>query len=240
MTVTTFSPPGSTSSSNAPTARSSKVPDAATIVREARAAYGKATSAHMHAMIQDGGETQVVDIRGAMDGSNQELTVEDSTGGRATVRTVDGKRYIKGNRDFWTENVKADAAAVRMLTDKWVLAPPSSTASFKKLTISSVLDSMVGPSAISASDTDGMRTYAATEQDTDLYVALAVDPSKQDIDTLKIVAADPHNITEVVSTSSGSGSDGTADFDGWNTQPTVTVPEGYVTLPGSGATGPVV
>lgn len=237
VSVATLSSSSSTSTAHpTPGADSADLPDATTVVHDARAAYGAATSAHMHASIQDEGRTQTVDIRGSMDGSNQELTITDPANGTATVRTVDGKHYVKGDRTFWEKSAKADGTTAGLLTDKWVLANGMSTKDLEQLTIRNVLDDMIGPDAVSDSDTEHMRTYRATEQDIDLYVALAVDPTTQDVDTLKVDAATPHNVTEVTGTSD-TGQGDSAAFDGWNTQPQVTVPKGYLTFPGSGPTG---
>jgi len=234
--VVSVTPPSGGSSSVVRTTHDAgPVPDAKTLVHEARAAYRAAKSAHVHATISDQGDTQVIDIRGTMNGRNQELTVDDSESGTATVRTVDGDYYVKGDKDFWAAAAHSDGSAASLLAGKWVLAPDSATGDFKRLTIRRLLDEMVGPQAISDSDTEQMKTYATTEQDVDLFAAVSVDPVSQDVSTLKVVAADPHNLVEVAGDST-DGSHGTADFDGWDSQAKVTVPKGYVTFPGSGST----
>lgn len=233
----TVTPPSGSASSVVQTASqgSGAVPDARTLVHEARAAYRAAKSAHVHATISNAGDTQVVDIRGTMDGSNQELTVDDPDNGNATVRTVDDKYYVKGDKDFWTSAAHSGGTTASLLAGKWVLAPDTATGDFKQMTIRHLLDEMLGPDAISDSDTEQMKTYATTEQDTDLFAAVSVDPMSEDVSTLKVVAADPHNVVEV-SGNSSDGSDGTADFDGWNSQAKITVPEGFISFPGSGST----
>lgn len=229
-------PPSGGASSVARTASTGgAVPDAKTLVHEARAAYRAAKSAHVHATISAEGDTQVIDIHGTMDGSNQVLTVDDSESGNATVRTVGGNYYVKGDKDFWASAAHSDGSAAALLAGKWVLAPDSATGDFKRLTIRRLLEEMLGPQAISDSDTEQMKTYATTEQDTELFAAVSVDPMSEDVSTLKVVASDPHNVVEVAGNST-SGSNGTADFDGWDAQAKVTVPKGYITFPGSGST----
>lgn len=233
VSVTPPTSGGTTSTTLTTSQAAATVPDAKTLVHDARSAYRAATSAHVHATINDAGDNQVIDIRGTMDGSNQELTIDDSTSGTATVRTVDGSYYIKGDQDFWESTAKSSETTAALLAGKWVLAPGTATRSFKRLTIRRLLDGMIGPAAITDSDTEQMKTYATTEQDTDLFAAVSVDPLSQDVDTLKVDAGSPHNVVEV-SGDSTDGSSGTADFDGWDAQPKITVPKGYITFPGSG------
>jgi len=233
--VSVTPPSGGASSAVRTASQAGPVPDARTLVHDARAAYRAAKSAHVHATISADGDTEVIDIRGTMNGSNQELTVNDPSSGNATVRTVDKSYYVKGDKDFWASAAHSNGTTASLLAGKWVLAPDTATGDFKQLTIRHLLDEMLGPDAISDSETDEMKTYATTEQDVDLFAAVSVDPMSQDVSTLKVVASDPHNVVEV-SGNSSDGSDGTADFDGWNSQARVTVPKGYITFPGSGST----
>lgn len=232
-TVTVTPPSESTASVPRSSDGRANVPDAKTLVHDARSAYRAARSAHLHATIDDNGDTQVIDIRGTMDGDNQELKVDDSAGGHATVRTVDGRYYINGDREFWAIAAKSMGSTARLLAGKWVLAPDSAAGDFKSITIRRLMDDMLGVDAITDADTERMTTYATTEQDTDLFVAVSVDPGSQDVNTLKVTAGDPHNVVEVSGTSS-DGSDGSADFDGWNSQARIAVPKGYIGFPGGG------
>lgn len=231
--VSVTPPSGSTASVVQTGNEDDTVPDAKTLLHDARSAYKAAKSAHVHATISGDGDTQVIDIRGTMDGTNQELTVDDSKSGTATVRTVDGSYYIKGDKEFWAAAAKSSGTTATLLAGKWVLAPDSAKGDFKRLTIRRLLDDMLGPDAVSDSDTEQMKTYATTEQDVDLYAAVSVDSTSQDVNTFKVVASTPHNVVEV-SGNSQDGSQGAADFDGWNSQAPVTVPKGYIGFPGSG------
>lgn len=216
------------------------VPDAKTLAEDARTAYRSARTAHVHATIDDNGQTQTIDIHGTMDGTNQELSIKDPVGGDATLRTVDKKYYIKGNQDFWQSATKADGTTAALLADKWVLAPQRSTTSdsISKLTIRSLLDEMLGDSALTDSDLAEMRTSRASDNGTQLYVAEGKN-SASDVNTFKVLADGSNNVAEV-SGKSDDGEDGTATFDGWNTQSHVAVPKGYITFPGSspGPSGP--
>lgn len=215
----------------------SPVPDAKTLADDARSAYRSAKTAHVHATIDEDGQEQTVDIRGSMDGTNQELTVKDPDGGDATLRTVDKKYYIKGNQDFWQTSTKADSTSAALLADKWVLAPQRSTTpnSISRLTIRSLLDSMIGDSALSDSDLADMRTSRESDGDKQLYVAEGDDPAA-DVNTFKVLADGSNNVAEITG-ATDDGDDGTAAFDGWNTQARVGVPKGYITLPNSSGSG---
>lgn len=232
-TVSVTPPSGSSAPVVRTAGQSDAVPDAKALVHEARSAYKSAKSAHVHATISEDGETQVIDIRGTMDGSNQELTVDDSKSGTATVRTVRGRYYIKGDKHFWATAAKSSGATAALLAGKWVLAPSGAKGDFKRLTIRRLLDDMLGPDAITGSDTEQMKTYETAEQDVDLYAAVSVDSTSQGVNTFKVVASSPHNVVEV-SGDSQDGSNGSADFDGWNNQPEVSVPKNYLHFPGSG------
>jgi hypothetical protein len=221
------------SSSSAGVDPNAPVPGAKTLADDARAAYRSAKSAHVHATIDEDGVTQTIDIRGTMDGTNQELSVKDPSSGDATLRTVDDKYYIKGNQDFWESATKSSTTTAALLADKWVLAPHrmGSSSSVSKLTIRALLDGMLGDTALSDSELAGMKTSRASENGTALFVARG-DDSNHDVNTFKVLADDGSNVAEV-SGKSDDGSDGTAKFDGWNTQSHVDVPKGYVTFPDS-------
>ncbi len=231
--------PSSVTASSGPDAAVSDaaVPDAKTLADEARTAYRSAKSAHVHATIDEDGVTQTIDIRGTMDGTNQELSVTDPSGGDATLRTVDGKYYVKGNRDFWESAARSSTTTAALLAGKWVLAPHrmASSNAVSELTIRSLLDEMLGADALSDSELAAMKTSRASENGLSLFVATGND-SHDDVNTFKVLANDSDNVAEV-SGRSDDGSDGTAKFDGWDTQSHVDVPKGYVTFPGSG-TGP--
>ncbi|WP_188836996.1 hypothetical protein [Flexivirga endophytica] len=219
------------------------VPDAKKLADDARSAYRSAKSAHVHATIDDGTGMQTIDIHGTMDGTNQELSVKDPVGGDATLRTVDDKYYIKGNQDFWENAVKSNSTTAALLADKWVLAPEKSTtrSSVSKLTIRAVLDEMLGDGALSDSELAEMKTSRASDNGTALFVATD-EGNSGDVNTFKVLADGSNNVAEV-SGKSDDGSDGTAKFDGWDTQKHVDVPKGYVTFPGptsgpGGGTGP--
>ncbi|RNI25428.1 hypothetical protein [Flexivirga caeni] len=241
VTVTPPTSAGTTSAATHTTSTGSAsvatgaVPDATTLVHEARSAYRSAKSAHLHATLTSDGVTQTIDIRGTLDGTNQQLTLDDPGQGDATVRTVDGKYYVKGDKTFWKTAAKGHSdATTALLANRWVLAPNDSSADFAKLTIRHVLDDMIGPAAIGDSDTAQMTTSAASQAGVNLFVAISRSATAS-VDTLKVLAADPHNVVQVTGAST-DGSDGTANFDGWNTQAVVTVPQGYLNLSGQDGT----
>lgn len=231
------------SSASASVDTNAPVPDAKTLADDARSAYRSAKSAHVHATIDDDGVTQTIDIRGTMDGTNQELSIKDPSSGDATLRTVDDKYYIKGNQDFWESAAKSNSTTAALLADKWVLAPHDmeSGSSVSKLTIRALLDEMLGDDALSDSDLADMKTSRASENGTSLFVATG-ESTNDDVNTFKVLADDSNNVAEV-SGKSSDGSDGSAKFDGWDSQRHVDVPKGYVTVPGSTpdrSTGPTV
>lgn len=209
------------------------VPDAKTLADNARTAYRSARSAHVHATNHDDTGTQTIDIRGTMDGSNQELSIKDPVGGDATLRTVDDKYYIKGDQTFWQKSSKSSGTTAALLADKWVLAPDRSTnsSSVSKLTIQAFLEKTLGDDALTDSDLAEMKTSRESDNGTSLFVATGED-STQDVSTFKVLADGSNNVAEL-SGKSDSGPDDTATFDGWNTQKHVDVPKGYITLPGS-------
>lgn len=211
------------------------VPDATSLAHDARSAYRAATSAHLHASIDDNGVTETIDIRGTMDGSNQELSIKDPGSGNATLRTVDDKYYIKGNQDFWESAAKSDTTTAALLADKWVLAPHrmATDNSIGKLTIRAFLDEMLGESALSDSELGDMTTSRGSQGGAPVFVAQGKD-SHADTNTFKVFADGKNNVAEV-SGASDDGSDGKATFDGWNTQARVDVPKGYVTFPDPGS-----
>jgi hypothetical protein len=229
--VTVSAPSGATAGS-ASAASNGSVPDATSLVHDARAAYKKATSAHVHATINDAGEVQTIDIKGSMDGTNQEMSITDPTSGHATVRTVNSKYYIKGDQDFWLSATKSNGTTAALLADKWVLSPRQAAASFRALTMRALLDEMLGASAITDTDIASMTTSRGSAGSKPVYVATSHDPVAE-VSSVKVLA-DGTNDPAEVSGDSGDGSDGVANFDGWNTQTPVQVPKGYVSFPGSG------
>lgn len=224
------------SSSSASVDSNAPVPDAKTLADDARTAYRSAKSAHVHATIDDNGVAQTIDIRGTMDGTNQELSVKDPSRGNATLRTVDDKYYIKGNQDFWESAAKSSSTTAALLADKWVLAQHGMQTGSRvsNMTIHALLDGMLGAGMLSDAELAQMKTSRASENGLSLFVAKGAD-SHDDVNTFKVLADDSHDVVEV-SGASNDGSDGTAKFDGWDSQRHVDVPKGYVTLPSSGST----
>lgn len=223
-----------TTPSSAGTGVAAPVPDATTLVHDARSAYRSAKSAHVHATINEDGVAQTIDIRGTMDGTNQELSVKDPSSGNATLRTVDDQYYVRGDQDFWESATTSNSATAALLAGKWVLAPHGmeSGSSVSELTIRALLDEMLGAGTLSDSELTQMKTSRATEHGTPLFVATGAD-SHHDINTVKMLADASNKVAEV-SDKSGDGSEATATFDGWDHQSHVDVPKGYVTFPSPG------
>lgn len=197
------------------------VPDAKTLVHEARAAYNSAQNAKLHADMADGTKKEVVDIQGDVDGANQDLTIATEDEGTATVRTVDPKNYIKGNKIFWTKGSGAPEATAALLADKWVSAPASTAKSLTSLNIKGILDSVMGPAAVTDSKLATAKTSKSTMDGKDIYV---ITTSKGN--TIKI-SADKKYVLELNSTK------GKMTVTGWNEQPKTQAPANPITVPSS-------
>lgn len=217
------SPSAAPTSSEAPStaAGSDGATDAKTLVHQARSAYKTAKSAHLVGTIVSGSSQQKMDIRGAIDGSNQEITSDQGSKGKATVRVVaKGKDYIKGNTAFW-KTTGAPAATAAKIADKWVIAPPSTATSLNSISISSFLDEAIGPKTLS--DTE-LATGKATKSTLDgKPVWIISDSTKSTVNGQLTLAEDTKYLLKLVTTGGSSG-DMNFTISDWDSQPKITAP----------------
>lgn len=205
------------------------VPDATTLIHQARAAYKKADSAAMHADVTDTGDHEVIDLKGTMDGSNQEATFETNEG-NTTIRTVAKKYYVKGDKAFWKSAAKAPETTAQLLAGKWVHAPASMASSLQDVTIKSFLDDAIGPDNVSDAELAKATTKKTTYEGQDAYVVT----SARTKNTITI-AADTKLVLEINGEQGTSTSHGKVTLSGWNSQPRVEAPGGALNFPSSGS-----
>lgn len=217
-----------TSASSATEDNDAAVPDAKTLIHEARKAVATAESAELHADVTDAGEHQTIDIKGTVDGSNQDATASRGKQGTATVRTVDGTSYIKGDQQFWTNAVSAPETTAALLADKWVTAPKKTATSLKSLTIQALLGEAIGPENISDAELEQATSAKTTYDGQDAYVVTSA-RTKNTI----TVAADTKLVLEINGEQGSSSSKGKMTLTGWNDQPRIEAPDNPVTFPQS-------
>lgn len=206
---------------------SSAIPDAKTLVHEARTASDAAKSSSLHADMTDSGDHEIIDLNGTLDGSNQDATMK-TTEGSVAIRTVDSKTYVNGDKKFWTTAAQAPAAAASMIAGKWVIAPPSFAATTKDLTIHSFLSQTLGPSSISDAELATATVTRTTYQGQAAFVVTSA-KTKNTI----TIAADTKYFLEINGEPGKANSPGKVTLSGWNHQPRVEAPTGVVPLPSS-------
>lgn len=221
--------PGTSSSTGGSDAATptTRTPNATTLIHQARAAYAKAKSARMHADVTDSSDHEIVDIRGTMNGSNQDATVSTNDGS-ATIRTVGGKYYIKGDKSFWKSAANAPERSAALLADKWVKAPASMAAGLQDLTIKSFLEETIGPDSVSDAELAKATTSKTTYGGKPAYVVRSGDSK----DTITI-AADSKLILEVNGEQGSSTSKGKVTLTGWDQQSPLSAPPGAIDVPSS-------
>ena len=226
--ATDATPSGQSSSpaDQSSTSTSSDSPDARTLITQTRSAYQSATSGHLHAVIRDGSTTETIDIKGTMDGTNQELTITETGQGTATVRTVSGKHYIKGTSEFWRNGAKASRSTATLLSGRWVKAPATTTNNLSKLTLRNFMTQIVGSSSVSDSELDSATSSTTTYNGQSAY---EVKTAKGDTYTLQ--GSGTRNLLKATGALDSSGT-GTAVLDGWNSQPKVAAPSNPVDAAG--------
>jgi hypothetical protein len=162
-----------------------------------------------------------MDIKGAVDGSNQEITSDQGSKGKATVRVVaKGKDYIKGDAAFW-KTTGAPAATAAKIADKWVIAPASTATSLNDISISTFLDEAIGPSTLSDAE---LATGKATKSTLDgKPVWVISDSSASTVKGQLTLAQDTKYLLKLISTGSSSGNMN-FNITGWDSQPKVTAP----------------
>ncbi|MDE9366735.1 hypothetical protein PZ938_14065 [Luteipulveratus sp. YIM 133132] len=112
--------PTSSSGSSAPSASSSGTPagtSASAVVAASRTSSLGATSASVRTVVPK--KSQDISTRGRLDGSNQEVTVQTSAKGRATVRRVGTASWVKGDDRFWS-GVQASPSDRKAALGRWL------------------------------------------------------------------------------------------------------------------------
>lgn len=198
-------------------------PDATSLVHEARAAYQKAKSAHLHADIKDGTKSEVIDIKGAVDGTNQEASVSQTGQGTATFRTVSDKTYLKADKTFWTTAGKMTPTIAAKVADRWVVAPPSTKAKLSTITIKSFLDGVLGEETITDSDLAKSKSKKSSYNGKDVYIVTDDSPSGGSL----TLAGDTKDFLRLLPPADQSD-EGSVTADGWNQQSPVTAPAGAI------------
>lgn len=207
-------------------------PDGKTLVHQARSAYNAAKSASMHADITDSkGDRQQTDIKGTLDGTNQEVTMDQGAKGVITVRAVGGKYYIKGDKAFWLKGSGAPKSSAALLTDRWVIMPSSQAGTFKEVTIKNFLDEILGPKNVTDAEASRAKTARSSYQGKPAYVITSAKKTNKNTIT---IASDSKYVLEVdgekAANSTGKGK---VTFAGWDKQPRLAAPKGAINLPSS-------
>ncbi|TWE11323.1 hypothetical protein [Rudaeicoccus suwonensis] len=230
-------PPSSHASASAPTGSASRptastttdngaIPSAISLIHTARATDAKATSAHLvMRMTAPDGSKQVIDIRGTVDGSNQQATTQDDSDGTATIRTVSGNDYVRGNQAFWQKQAKMPATEAGLLENKWILASPTAASSLELPTIDQLLDDVLGPKNITDNSLKVATVTRSTLNGVAVYVINANDGSG---DTITVSADGKATPLRMAGSDDGPIS---ITMDGWNTQAPITAPSGAINQP---------
>ncbi len=196
-------------------------PDAKTLVHEARAAYRKAKSAHLHARIKQDTKVETIDIKGTVDGSNQDATISETGQGTAAFRTVANKTYIKADQRFWTTAGKLTKPVAAKVADKWVVAPASTKSQLSSITIKYFLDSVLGEDNLSDSELSKSTTKKSSDHGKEVYIVTDESPDGGSL----TLAGDTKDFLRLLPPAS-QRDEGEVTADGWNQQPTVTAPAG--------------
>ncbi|RNI25430.1 hypothetical protein EFY87_02075 [Flexivirga caeni] len=174
------------------------------------------------------GIRQKTDLTGTLDGSNQDLSVSRGADGSATVRTVDGGYFVKGDKAFWISTTKAPEATALLLAGKWVKAPGSMADSLSGLTIRSFLDESIGPGNITDAELAKATTRTTTFDGKPAYVITDAKTGN----TITLDAATKY-VLQFDGEQGTSKTKGKVTLTGWNQQPTLTVPPGAISAPSS-------
>ena len=162
---------GSSTSTPSPT----KKPGAGAVYKQARQSALAAKSGHVSGTVSEEGSSTSIDLRGAVDGSNQKVTFAAPAEGTFTLLTVGGKNWVQGDKKFWTTN--ADAATATQLTGKYVAVPASQAKDFGDTNLKGLLTEMFSDKSLSAleslatavteTDVNGIKAYVLQDKGTD-------------------------------------------------------------------------
>ncbi|MFC7490787.1 MULTISPECIES: hypothetical protein [unclassified Knoellia] len=172
-TATEVKPSTSASASASAKPTKAKAPAAGALYKQVRDAALSAKSAHVKGSFTEDGEKTSIDLSGTTDGKNQEASVTIGADGTATVRTVAGKYWVKGDSTFWTKST-GDAAAADAIGAKWIELPPEEAKGMADTTVSTLLkelfeDSDLGKleavlTSVKESTLDGAKVYVVTDK----------------------------------------------------------------------------
>jgi hypothetical protein len=204
---------GSGSASASPSSTEAEQPSVGELYKKVRAASLAAKSGRVRGSVTSGGEKVTVDIRGAVDGSNQRAKIGIGTG-TAEILTVGGKYYMGGDAAFWTEQA-GDPAAAKALVGKYVAVSSKDAKDIGDLSLGKILGEMFDESELSTLETLTSSVDTRTEGGKKVWVAS--DPSGAEI------WVDPatEHLVKIVITGTDAGE---VSFSEWDAAKTVTAP----------------
>jgi hypothetical protein len=178
------------------------------VASDAADAMKAAGAFHIAGTANEGGKPMSVDLQIQNNDLSGKLTLD---GASFNLIVVNGKAYIKGDTKFWTASgVPAQSAA--LISNRWVLAPSSTSADFSQLTADGFAKEFKNPSdsaiqtTVRKAKVDGKNVVVVTQKDgSELDVAAKGKPYPVRI--------------------SNKGESGALTFSGWGqTQPINTPP----------------
>lgn len=205
-------------SSTETTGSSAGAKDPKTIVDTSLASARKADSGRALVTTRDEGQTLTIDIRGTVDGSNQEAVVTHAQEGKITLRTVDGTTYMLANRKFWAAQ-NAPAAQQKALDGKWVRVPASQKSNFSDTTLKSLLDSLAKESGAEKVTSSNSTVVSADQNGKPV---LRITGKGSSAGTVLVVADDEKHLPIELSDTGSDG--GNAKFSEWNSVGRVSAP----------------
>lgn len=188
---------------------SSTAKDPRTIIANATASANKADTARVQATGRDDDGSWAIDIRGKVNGGNQELVMDSPAEGKATVRTVDGTSYLKADKEFWAAQ-KAPASEQQRLSGKWVKVPAGET-EFDRYTIKSLLDELHKETGANSANSANTSVTSAQEGGKPVLRLVAKGSSST---TTLVVTDDDKNLPVALTETGDDGGD--AKFSEWN------------------------
>ncbi|MEH0111093.1 hypothetical protein V6N00_15375 [Tersicoccus sp. MR15.9] len=226
----------SAQAANATSASASATPEtptAAALYPKMKAAVKSATSAHVTAT-DTGGSKETYEVTGNQAGTNATLAITSPTKGKAQVRIIGAKGYLKGDATYW-KAVGAPTATASKLVGKWVALPASRMSSLGEVGIKNIADdtfkndptsAQLAKGTVAAADLDGTKAWKITGFDgtssSSLWVAAEGEPYP----------------LRVAGTKASTGTRSTEDvrFDQWNSAPKAVAPAAseIVAAPGQG------
>ena len=158
-----------------------------------------ATSGHVTGFLSENGESMMIDIEGATDGSNQRVRITTDREGSVTITTVDGKYYITGDWEFWA--AASDPATANRLVDKTVVASPARVRDYLDLSVGTVLEEFFAPENLSLLDRVGSSVVSRVDGDRTVLIGRPkemefwVDADSRRLVKLRTTGADASELT---------------------------------------------